>query len=113
MAALRAGIGLYAIHTNLDNVAHGVNAMMCRKLGLEGMQVLRPVSGTLAKVATFVPHAHAEAVREAMFLAGGGPNRTLRRVQLQSDGEGTFRAGSGAQPFVGQLGERHHEDETG
>jgi putative NIF3 family GTP cyclohydrolase 1 type 2 len=32
MAALRAGVALYAIHTNLDNVAHGVNAMMGRKL---------------------------------------------------------------------------------
>ena len=112
MAALRAGIGLYAIHTNLDNVAHGVNAMMCRKLGLEGMQVLRPVSGTLAKVATFVPHAHAEAVREAMFLAGGGRIGHYDECSFNQMGEGTFRAGNGAQPFVGQLGERHHEDET-
>ena len=43
MAALRAGIGLYAIHTNLDNVAHGVTAMMADKLGLDDFATLRPV----------------------------------------------------------------------
>ena len=34
MAALRAGVGLYAIHTNLDNVAHGVNAVSYTHLTL-------------------------------------------------------------------------------
>ena len=112
MAALRAGIGLYAIHTNLDNVAHGVNAMMCRKLGLEGMKVLRPTSDTLAKVVTFVPHGQAAAVREAMFSAGGGRIGQYDECSFNLKGEGTFRAGKGAQPHVGELGERHHEGET-
>jgi dinuclear metal center YbgI/SA1388 family protein len=112
MAALRAGIGLYAIHTNLDNVAHGVNAMMCRKLGLEGMQVLRPAANTLAKVVTFVPHGHAEAVREAMFSAGGGRIGHYDECSFSLKGDGTFRAGKGAQPFVGQPDKRHHEGET-
>jgi len=112
MAALRAGIGLYAIHTNLDNVAHGVNAMMCRKLGLEGMQVLRPVGSTLAKVVTFVPHAHAEAVRSAMFAAGGGHIGAYDACSFNATGEGTFRAGDGAAPFVGEPGALHVEPET-
>ncbi len=112
MAALRAGIGLYAIHTNLDNVAHGVNAMMCRKLGLEGMQVLRPATETLAKVVTFVPQGHSEVVRNAMFAAGGGQIGQYDECSFNLDGEGTFRAGEGARPFVGQLQERHHEGET-
>ena len=72
MAALRAGIGLYAIHTNLDNVAHGVNAMMADKLGLDDFATLRPSTGTLSKVVTFVPHDHLDAVRDAMFVAGAG-----------------------------------------
>ena len=112
MAALRAGIGLYAIHTNLDNVAHGVNAMMCRKLGLQGMRVLRPANGTLAKVVTFVPHDHAEAVREAMFSAGGGRIGAYDACSFSHIGEGTFRAGEGANPFVGQPGVHHRESET-
>ena len=112
MAALRAGIGLYAIHTNLDNVAHGVNAMMCRKLGLEGMRVLRPAKGTLAKVVTFVPHSHAEVVREAMFAAGGGHIGAYDQCSFSHGGEGTFRAGAGTTPYVGSLGEQHREAET-
>jgi len=112
MAALRAGIGLYAIHTNLDNVAHGVNAMMCRKLGLEGMRVLRPAGGTLAKVATFVPHAQAEAVRQAMFASGGGHIGAYDECSFNQEGEGTFRAGEGADPHVGDIGVQHREPET-
>lgn len=112
MAALRAGIGLYAIHTNLDNVAHGVNAMMCRKLGLEGMRVLRPAHGTLAKVVTFVPHDHVEDVKAAMFSAGGGQIGAYDECSFSHSGEGTFRAGEGTNPFVGQQGEQHREAET-
>ena len=111
MAALRAGIGLYAIHTNLDNVAHGVNAMMCRKLGLEGMRVLRPADGTLAKVVTFVPCDYSEAVKAAMFSAGGGQIGAYDECSFSHPGEGTFRAGEGANPFVGQQGEQHTEAE--
>lgn len=112
MAALRAGVGLYAIHTNLDNVAHGVNAMMCRKLGLEGMRVLRPSGGTLAKVVTFAPHADAEGVRSAMFKAGGGHIGAYDACSFNVSGEGTFRAGEGADPHVGQPGKLHREAET-
>ncbi len=112
MAAMRSDIALYAIHTNLDNVAHGVNAMMCRKLGLEGMRVLRPVAGTLAKVVTFVPNGHADSVRQAMFDAGGGRIGAYDQCSFNHGGEGTFRAGDGADPYVGAAGERHHEPET-
>ncbi|MBL6645413.1 MAG: Nif3-like dinuclear metal center hexameric protein [Flavobacteriales bacterium] len=112
MAALRAGIGLYAIHTNLDNVAHGVNAMMCRKLGLEGMKVLRPAQGTLAKIVTFAPSAHADAVRQSMFNAGGGRIGRYDECSFSHEGQGTFRAGEGASPFVGRMGEQHREEET-
>lgn len=112
MAALRANIALYAIHTNLDNVAHGVNAMMCRKLGLEGMSVLRPAGGALAKVVTFVPEARAESVRAAMFEAGGGHIGAYDQCSFNAVGEGTFRAGEGAQPHVGAVGSQHRESEV-
>ncbi|MCB0429511.1 MAG: Nif3-like dinuclear metal center hexameric protein [Flavobacteriales bacterium] len=42
IAAIRNGVALYAIHTNLDAVPDGVNAMICRKLDLEPEGVLRP-----------------------------------------------------------------------
>ena len=112
MAALRAGVGLYAIHTNLDNVAHGVNAMMAEKLGLDDFAVLRPAKSTLAKVVTFVPHPALDAVRDAMFEAGAGSIGDYDECSFSVEGQGSFRALEGADPHVGDIGLRHREPET-
>ena len=112
MAALRAGVGLYAIHTNLDNVAHGVNAMMADKLGLDDFATLRPAQATLAKVITFVPHNHLDAVRDAMFEAGAGNIGDYDECSFAVEGQGSFRAQEGADPHVGEIGLRHREPET-
>ena len=41
--AIRAGIALYAIHTNLDSVLeHGVNERIGQSLGLQGLRILEP-----------------------------------------------------------------------
>lgn len=112
MAALRAGVGLYAIHTNLDNVAHGVNAMMAAKLGLDDFAVLRPAKSTLAKVVTYVPTGDLEAVRDAMFEAGAGNIGAYDECSFSSEGMGSFRAQEGADPHVGEIGRRHLEAEA-
>jgi dinuclear metal center YbgI/SA1388 family protein len=41
VAAIKNDIAIYAIHTNLDNVLHGVNAAIADKLGLINRQVLQ------------------------------------------------------------------------
>ncbi len=47
MQAIRKGVALYAIHTNLDNVhRHGVNSRIAEKLGLTHTRVLAPRAGT-------------------------------------------------------------------
>lgn len=41
--AIKNDIALYAIHTNLDNVAqNGVNTKICEQLGLKNMEILAP-----------------------------------------------------------------------
>ncbi len=41
--AIREGVAIYAIHTNLDNVYHrGVNATIAERLGLENTAILAP-----------------------------------------------------------------------
>ena len=40
--AIKNDIAIYAIHTNLDNVLHGVNAKIAQKLGLQNVQILAP-----------------------------------------------------------------------
>lgn len=112
LKAIRHNIVLYAAHTNLDNVMGGVNSMIGRKLGLENLQILQPLTGALQKLVVFVPHAHAEEVREAMFTAGAGHIGQYDQCSYNLEGKGTFRALPGTQPFVGETGKMHSEPET-
>jgi dinuclear metal center YbgI/SA1388 family protein len=111
IAAIKNDVAIYAIHTNLDNVLQGVSGRMAERLGLEKCSVLAPKSGLLKKLFTFVPTAHAEAVRQAIFAAGAGHIGNYSECSFGAAGTGTFKAGEGAKPFVGNLGSRHEEPE--
>ncbi len=110
--ALRAGVALYAIHTNLDNVAHGVNAELARRIGLQGTQILSPKTALLRKLVTFVPAAQASQVREALWAAGAGTIGNYDRASFTSEGIGTFRPLEGAQPNIGDLGQTEAVNEV-
>jgi dinuclear metal center YbgI/SA1388 family protein len=111
IAAIKNDIAIYAIHTNLDNVLHGVNAKMADKLGLIKRNILLPKQSTLKKLYTFVPIADAEKVRDAIFNAGGGNIGDYSEASFSVQGEGSFKAGETANPFVGEIGKRHYENE--
>ncbi len=111
ITAIKNDIAIYAIHTNLDNVLSGVNGRIADQLGLINRQILRPKTGTLKKLFTFVPTAHAEKVRGAIFTAGAGQISNYSECSFNTPGTGTFKAGEGTNPFVGNIGERHSEEE--
>ncbi len=111
ITAIKNDISIYAIHTNLDNVFHGVNGMMADKLGLVNRKILLPKESTLKKLYTFVPTEFAEKVRSAIFNAGGGNIGNYSEVSFNAEGTGTFKGGAGANPFVGEMGKRHNEHE--
>lgn len=111
ITAIKNDIAIYAIHTNLDNVIAGVNGMMADKLGLINRRILAPKEATLKKLYTFVPVEQAEQVRAALFAAGGGHIGNYNECSFGVEGAGTFKAGEGTNPFVGQPGERHYEKE--
>lgn len=110
--AIKHDVAIYAAHTNLDNVAAGVNDMICEKLGLVNRRILSPAALTLKKLYTFVPHAHAEAVRTALFAAGAGHIGNYSESSYNVTGTGTFRPEEGTHPFTGTPGTRHEEPET-
>jgi dinuclear metal center YbgI/SA1388 family protein len=112
IAAIKNDIAIYAIHTNLDNVIAGVNAAMAERLGLVNLKVLMPKESTLKKMYTFVPHAYADKVREAIFRAGAGAIGNYNNVSFSAEGTGSFIPGEGAKPFVGDIGQPHFEKET-
>lgn len=45
LKAIQNNIALYAIHTNLDNVLHGVNSSLADRLHLENRKILAPIPG--------------------------------------------------------------------
>ncbi len=111
ITAIKNDIAIYAIHTNLDNVLHGVNAAIADKLGLINRTVLQPKNETLKKLFTFVPVEFAENVRSAIFNAGGGHISNYSECSFNMAGQGTFKPGETSNPFMGKRGIRHTEDE--
>lgn len=110
--AIQLGIGIYAIHTNLDNVLKsGVNERIAQVLGLQNVKILSPKSGILRKLYTFAPLSHAEKIREALWQAGAGKIGAYDSCSFTSLGQGTFRASAEASPFVGEKGSLHAEQE--
>lgn len=110
--AIKNDIAIYAVHTNLDNVLQGVNKKIAEKLGLKNTYILSPKRNTLKKLFTFCPMDKAEQVRNALFEAGAGNIGNYSECSFNTEGTGTFKAGTGAHPYTGELNKRHHERET-
>ncbi|MEG1574677.1 MAG: Nif3-like dinuclear metal center hexameric protein, partial [Bacteroidales bacterium] len=109
--AIRNEITVYAAHTNLDNAFGGVNYKIAEELGLGDISVLSPADEKLLKLVTFVPETNSTKVREALFAAGAGRIGNYDRCSYNMSGYGTFRAGEGADPYCGEIGQEHHEEE--
>ena len=112
LKAVRNDIVIYSAHTNLDNAPGGVNYKMAEKIGLKNVRILDPKEDCLLKLVTFVPTEHAEKVRQALFDAGCGCIGNYDSCSYNLQGEGTFRAMEGANPFCGEMGKLHTEAEV-
>ena len=64
------------------------------------------------KLVTFVPYARAEEVRRALFDAGCGCIGNYDSCSYNLEGEGTFRAREGTNPYCGAVGDLHKEPEV-
>ena len=110
--AIKNDIAIYAAHTNLDSVIGGVNARICEKIGLTNLSILAPAKDQLLKLVTFVPDDHLDKVREALFNAGAGAIGNYDKCSFGTSGTGTFRGGEDSNPYVGEVGKLHFENET-
>ena len=110
--AIRNNIAIYAIHTNLDNMAAGVNAKICETLGLKNCRVLSPKHNLLKKLVTYAPQSHADVVRNALFAAGAGNIGNYSETSFNAEGTGTFKGNDQTTPYVGEPGKRHLENEV-
>ena len=56
------------------------------------------------KLVVFVPPEALDAVRDAIFAAGAGRIGDYERCSWCTEGTGTFLAGEGADPTIGERG---------
>ena len=110
--ACKNDLVIYAAHTNIDNAFGGLNYYLAEKLGLQNLRILSPKKDGLLKLVTFVPEAHAETVRNALFNAGAGCIGNYDSCSFNVAGTGTFRAGEQTNPFAGNRHELHTEPEV-
>lgn len=102
MWALREEIALYAIHTNLDNWAEGLNAYAAQRLGLQNYRVLQPRHDTLSKLEVLLPKEAYEPVRKALHTAGAGNLGHYSECSFRTEGTGTFLPSEEASPYIGE-----------
>ncbi len=110
-AAIKNTIAIAAMHTNLDNVKSGVNGKLAAILGIKNTNMLSASNDKLKKLSVFCPLAHADQVRKAMFESGAGHIGAYDSCSFNISGTGTFRGGEQTNPFVGQIGKLHQEEE--
>ena len=110
--AIKNDICIYATHTNLDNVRHGVNQRIAKQLKLKKTSILQPKSQTLCKLFTYVPTEHLDQVLDALFEAGAGQIGNYSECSFLSEGIGSFKGNEQSNPNVGEKGRRHYEKES-
>jgi dinuclear metal center YbgI/SA1388 family protein len=99
--AIKHDVGIYAIHTNLDNVRNGVNKKICEKIGLVNTRVLSAKAQVLSKLVTFIPKEHTGTVLAALHDAGAGQIGNYEDCSFAVEGQGTFKPNENAQPAIG------------
>ena len=109
--AIRHRIGIYAIHTNLDNARCGVNYKICQKIGLNNTEILLPKKESLRQLTTYVPISKGESIRKALFKSGAGNIGNYDNCSFNTSGLATFRGNSMSNPFVGKQGVLYQEKE--
>jgi dinuclear metal center YbgI/SA1388 family protein len=108
-----SGVALHVAHTNADVADPGVSDALARRLGLRALRPLDPrPADPLDKVVTFVPHAEADRVLDALAAAGAGTIGDYSRCAYLGEGTGTFLPGPSADPTIGRPGQVERVPET-
>ncbi len=103
--AARHQLAVFSAHTNLDSVRGGVNDILADIIGLrECKPMIRAASEAMVKLVLFVPVDFEEAILEALFQTSAGNVGRYSCCAFISSGNGTFRPGKNAKPFIGESG---------
>lgn len=106
-------LSLFAAHTNLDSAESGINDVLAGIIGLKETTVLgKAYSNDVYKLAVFVPVDYSQKILDVLFKADAGRFGKYSCCSFFSEGTGTFRPESGANPFSGRIDEVSREDEV-
>ena len=107
-ALIRAGIGVFAVHTAFDTVLGGVNDALAEILGIEDPKPLGDFvpdpKGPQYKIVVFVPTQDVNLVAEALYAAGAGAIGNYSHCGFAGEGVGTFKPLAGSRPAIGTKG---------
>ncbi|MEJ2647319.1 MAG: Nif3-like dinuclear metal center hexameric protein [Sedimentisphaerales bacterium] len=112
---IRAGIGVYSIHTSLDVITGGVNDSLSEIIGITNAKPIGDYveypEGDNYKLVVFVPADSLSKVSNAVFAAGAGTIGNYSNCGFGTDGTGTFLPLEGSKPAIGKKNklEKVHE----
>jgi len=102
---ITGGFILYAMHTNLDRAADGLNQHLAEVIQLTQIEPVEAGAEDYLKLVVFVPNDYVDAVFTALTKAGAGWIGNYSHCTFQTAGVGTFLPQAGTNPFVGATGE--------
>ncbi|HQO09645.1 MAG TPA: Nif3-like dinuclear metal center hexameric protein [Clostridiales bacterium] len=104
-------ISLISCHTNYDLLSDGVSYLLAEALGLKNIKPLIPIKAVkdievneLYKLVVYCPAGSEEKIKSAVDYAGGAVIGNYDHCYFSASGEGDFRPGEGADPFIGKKG---------
>ncbi|NME67126.1 Nif3-like dinuclear metal center hexameric protein [Flammeovirga aprica] len=104
--AIKNDICIFAIHTNLDNMIHGVNKKIADLIGLENVKILSPIRNNQLFLSTYVPVDAIDKVQNALATAGAGKIGNYDGCNFQLEGKGSFTPNENANPTIGFKGKQ-------
>ncbi len=110
--AIRNNIGIYAIHTNLDNIRMGVNKRICDLLELSDLRILQPKNNNLSKLVIFIPEENKSEVLKSIHNAGGGNIGNYSECSFSVKGKGEFTPNELSNPSIGKKGVHEQVNEV-
>lgn len=98
-AAIRRGVGIVSLHTNLDRSPAGASALS-RALGFSEIGPLESSAEPVVLLVTYAPADAIPALRSAMAAAGAGRLGEYEACAFTVEGRGLFEERPSARPAV-------------
>jgi dinuclear metal center YbgI/SA1388 family protein len=111
--AIKHDLAVAAAHTNLDIARNGLNVYLAQLLGLTQAEPLEITKNELLiKLTVFVPVGYEDRIREAVSRIGAGVIGNYSDCSFFVRGQGTYKPGTGAQPWRGVVSELNRVAES-